>query len=82
MKEKVYNDTEYIMYLLDLFEGRVTLDDIMEKYNIPFIMSLREKKEEQLSKRSESLRRAADNKVKPIDGIEPEESRPFLAPII
>ena len=56
---KVYNDAGYITYLLDLFEGRLSLEDIMN-YDLSLIMSMRESKEKQLEKRSQAIRKASN----------------------
>ena len=39
-KKKVYHSSEYLAYLLDLFEGRLTLNEILE-HDMHLIMSMR-----------------------------------------
>jgi len=57
---KVYNNAGYLTYLLDLFEGKISLNDLL--YNdVSLIMSMREDKEQQLKKRSQAIKKMNTN---------------------
>jgi len=55
-KKKVYHSSEYLAYLLDLFEGRLTLNEILE-HDMHLIMSMREAKEKQMEERSRQYKK-------------------------
>lgn len=77
---KVYNDAGYITYLLDLFEGRLSLEDIMN-YDLSLIMSMRESKEKQLEKRSQAIRKASNPASKISSASNNDNTHGHLNPI-
>ena len=77
---KVYNDAGYITYLLDLFEGRLSLEDIMN-YDLSLIMSMRESKEKQLEKRSQAIRKASNPTSKISSSSNNDNTHGHLNPI-
>jgi len=79
-KKKVYHSVEYITYLLELFEGKISLEDIMNT-DLNILMSMREAKEKQLKRREQDMKKIQRGQDPSISSKVDDNEHGYLRPL-